>query len=434
MSKTMRATAVPEAPIETLSFGCRLNLVETEAMRRVAGAQGCGDVVIVNSCAVTAEASRQTRQAIRRMKRQRPGARIVVTGCGAEAEPELYRAMPEVGALIANRNKTEAETWARLRRAVDRGVASSAPGPIDLSGAEDESSKLSAVAGTQDHTRAFLAVQNGCDHACTFCIIPAGRGASRSVPIEEACAKARELAEQGFGEIVLTGVDLTSYGADLPGVPRLGDLIRQMLHAAPTLPRLRLSSIDCIEADPVLLRCFAEEARLMPSLHLSLQSGSDLILKRMRRRHGRKEAIAFCAELRRLRPDIVFGADLIAGFPTETEEDFHETRALIEECGLTYLHIFPFSARPGTPAARMPPLAPAIIKERARLLREEGAARLAHHLAGRIGQRLRLLTERGGFARAEDFSLMRLPDVPPGLFVEAMVEGSDGEILVGQRL
>jgi len=266
-----RATIAMPDSVETLSFGCRLNLVEAEAMRRAAKAQNCDDLVIINSCAVTAEASRQTRQAIRRMKRQRPGARIVVTGCGAEAEPELYRSMPEVGALIANRNKTRAETWARLRRAIDGGEAASAPGPIDLTGDEDGSSTLSVVAGTQDHTRAFLAVQNGCDHACTFCIIPAGRGASRSVPVEEACAKVLELAEQGFGEIVLTGVDLTSYGADLPGAPRLGDLVRQMLRAAPALPRLRLSSIDCVEADPVLLRCFAEEARGLPSLHLSLQ-------------------------------------------------------------------------------------------------------------------------------------------------------------------
>ncbi|ACB96962.1 tRNA (N(6)-L-threonylcarbamoyladenosine(37)-C(2))-methylthiotransferase MtaB [Beijerinckia indica] len=418
-------THASAACVETLSFGCRLNFVEAETMRRAAKAAGFENLVIVNSCAVTAEATRQTRQAIRRVKREQPEAKIVVTGCAAETEPERFRAMPEVGLVLGNARKTEAATWLALKhQASDL--------PLDAPHAEAlHRPRLSPQAGTEDHTRAFLAVQNGCDHRCSFCIIPQGRGSSRSVPLDDAIAMARDLAARGFLEIVLTGVDLTSYGSDLPDVPRLGDLVRRILREVPSLPRLRLSSIDCIEADPVLVRCFAEEERLMPSLHLSLQAGSDLILKRMQRRHGRTDAIRFCAELRRLRPDIAFSADLIAGFPTETEAQFTDTLDLVDACGLTSLHVFPFSARPGTPAARMPAVAPTIVKERARRLREKGTLALASHLGTHVGHRRRLLSERGGLARTEDFAPVRLHNIAPGRLVEALITGSDGEVLQG---
>lgn len=408
------ASLVPsDAPdIEVVSFGCRLNLVEGEAMRRAAASAGRRDLVIVNSCGVTGEASRQARQAIRRLRRGRPDSDLIVTGCAAEMEPDRFSVMPEIDGVIANAAKTRVETW---------------------SGSSPPNGDASPLAeGTDDHTRAFLAIQNGCDHRCTFCAIPFGRGTSRSAPEAEILASARRLVARGFREIVLTGVDLTSWGADLPGVPRLGELVRAILAAAPALERLRLSSVDCIETDPTLLAAFAEEERLMPYLHLSLQSGDDLILKRMKRRHGRADAVRFCAELRRLRPDIAFGADLIAGFPTETEDAAAHTRALIEDCGLTFLHVFPFSPRPGTPAARMPPVAPGLAKERARRLRELGDRALRRHLRAQIGRRLPVLAERGGTGRTPDFTPLAVGPLTPGMIGTFDILGHDGRKLYGR--
>jgi threonylcarbamoyladenosine tRNA methylthiotransferase MtaB len=404
--------------VEVLTFGCRLNLVESEAMRRAALACGRSNLVIVNTCAVTAEAVRQARQAIRRVKRERPGAEIVVTGCAAQIDPAQFAAMPEVFRVLGNVEKADPESWAhgRVRMDVSNIMAAKAA-PTILS------------EGIEDRTRAFLAVETGCDHRCSFCVIPFGRGPSRSAPPDRVIHAARRLTEKGFREIVLTGVDLTSYGADLGDAPALGGLVKAILHAAPNLERLRLSSIDCIEADEDLIEAFADEPRLMPHLHLSLQSGDDLILKRMKRRHGRADAVRFCAGLRRLRPEIVFGADLIAGFPTETKTMFQNTLALVEDCGLTHLHVFPFSARPGTPAARLPPVAPEIVKARAKRLREAGAAAVRAHLTAQTGKTLPVLTERGGTGRTEDFSRVKIGDAPPSQMIEMVIAGNDGKML-----
>ncbi|MGH6812086.1 MAG: tRNA (N(6)-L-threonylcarbamoyladenosine(37)-C(2))-methylthiotransferase MtaB [Methylocella sp.] len=404
--------------IEVLTFGCRLNLVESEAMRRAALACGRSNLVIVNSCAVTAEAARQARQAIRRVKRERPEAEIVVTGCAAQIDPTQFAAMPEVFRVIGNAAKADPASWARGGGRLD---------VSDITLAKKAPHILSE--GIEDHTRAFLAVQTGCDHRCTFCVIPLGRGPSRSVPMEDVIRAARQLTAKGFREIVLTGVDLTSYGADLCGAPALGGLVKSILRAAPKLERLRLSSIDCIEADEALVEAFTEEPRLMPHLHLSLQSGDDLILKRMKRRHQRDDAIRLCAGLRRLRPEIVFGADLIAGFPTETKTMFENTLALVSDCGLTHLHVFPFSARPGTPAAKMPPVAPEIVKARAKRLREAGDAALRGHLDAQTGKTLPVLTERGGTGRTEDFSRVKIGDVPPSQMIDVIIAGNDGRML-----
>ncbi len=404
--------------VEVLTFGCRLNLVESETMRRAALACGRTNLVIVNTCAVTAEAARQARQAVRRVKRERPGAEIVVTGCAAQIDPDQFAAMPEVSRVLGNTEKAGPANWTR------RGVR------MDVSNimvARTAPTILSE--GIEDRTRAFLAVQTGCDHRCSFCVIPFGRGPSRSVPPNEVTRAAHRLSEKGFREIVLTGVDLTSYGADLCGAPALGGLVKFILRAAPKLERLRLSSIDCIEADEDLIAAFAGEARLMPHLHLSLQSGDDVILKRMKRRHLRADALRLCTELRRLRPEIVFGADLIAGFPTESEAMFQNTLALVGDCGLTHLHVFPFSARPGTPAARMPPVAPEIVKARAKRLREVGAAALRAHLAAQTGKVLRVLTERGATGRSEDFSRVKIGDVPPSQMIDVAIAGNDGKML-----
>jgi len=404
--------------VEVLTFGCRLNLVESEAMRRAALACGRTNLVIVNSCAVTAEAVRQARQTIRRVKRERPGTEIVVTGCAAQIDPHRFAAMPEVFRVLGNEDKTDPASWkgSGVRVKVsDIMTARAAPRILSE--------------GIEDRTRAFLAVQTGCDHRCTFCIIPFGRGPSRSVPMDEVIRAAQRLTSKGFREIVLTGVDLTSYGADLCGAPALGALVKAILRAAPKLERLRLSSIDCIEADEDLIEAFAEEPRLMPHLHLSLQSGDDIILKRMKRRHRRADAMRLCAELRRLRPEIVFGADVIAGFPTETEEMFQNTLALVADCGLTHLHVFPFSARPGTPAAKMPPVAPEIVKARAKRLREAGAAVLRKHLDAQTGRVFQVLTERGGTGRTEDFTRVRIGNIPPSQMIDVVITGNDGKML-----
>lgn len=396
-------------PVETLTFGCRLNLVESEAMQAQVEAAGLRDIAIVNSCAVTAEAVRQASQAIRRLARERPERPVIVSGCAAQIEPDRFATMPEVAAVIGNAEKLEPENWRRLAasnslRGTDRAPSDKLlVGDIMLArGAAPQRTRALA-----NHTRGFLQVQNGCDHRCTFCVIPLGRGNARSAPVEDVVAQGRALVAEGAREIVLTGVDLTSYGRERPEAPSLGSLVRALLAALPDLPRLRLSSLDAVEIDDELRDLIASEPRLMPHLHLSLQSGDDLILKRMKRRHGRADAIRFCAEMRALRPDIVFGADLIAGFPTEDEAMFSRTLALIEDCGLSYVHGFPFSARPGTPAARMPQLPGEIVRERAQRLRE--ATQVAHrrHLQARVGRKLAVLTERGDSGRAEDFTLVR---------------------------
>ncbi|MGP0058733.1 MAG: tRNA (N(6)-L-threonylcarbamoyladenosine(37)-C(2))-methylthiotransferase MtaB [Beijerinckiaceae bacterium] len=406
--------------VEVVNFGCRLNLVESEAMRRLAGAQPGADLVIVNTCAVTAEAARQARQTIRRLKREQPDRDIVVTGCAAQIDPAGFADMPQVARVIGNHEKIEVGGFAfdSARRVAVSDVFAPRPPAFP------------AVEGVEDHTRAFLAIQNGCDHRCTFCIIPYGRGPSRSAAIEDVVTRAARCVEKGFREIVLTGVDLTSYGKDLAGEPMLGHLVETILRSLPTLQRLRLSSIDCIEADPELITAIAQQERCMPHLHLSLQAGDDLVLKRMKRRHDRAYAVAFCRDLRAKRPDIVFGADLIAGFPTETEAMFENTLALVEDCGLTHLHVFPFSPRPGTPAANMPQVEAALAKDRARRLRLAGDAALARHLEAQLGKRLRVLTERGGMARTEDFTLARISDVDAGKIVEALITGHDGKCLI----
>jgi threonylcarbamoyladenosine tRNA methylthiotransferase MtaB len=409
--------------VEVVNFGCRVNLVEGEALRRAALAQGRENLVIINSCAVTTEAARQARQTIRRLKREAPEREIIVTGCAAQIDPTSFADMPEVSRVLGNAEKTQAASFAKGRN------SRVAVGDIFAHKQAD----LPSLEGVEDHSRAFLAVQTGCDHRCSFCIIPFGRGASRSMPLPQLLEAAQRCVDKGFQEIVLTGVDLTSYGKDLPGIPSLGHMVKSLLSAAPGLARLRLSSIDCIEADAELFEAMAREPRLMPHLHLSLQAGDDMILKRMKRRHSRSDALRFCEELRQVRPDIIFGADLIAGFPTETEAMFENSLALVEECGLTHLHVFPFSPRPGTPAAKMPQLAPAVVKDRARRLREAGAAALHRHLDAQIGRRLVLLTERGGIARAEDFTKVRLQGVAPGRMTEAQIIGHDGEHLMAAQ-
>lgn len=402
--------------VEVVSFGCRLNLVESEAMRRGAEAAGHADTIIFNTCAVTAESVRQARQAIRRISRERPEAKIVVSGCAAETERARFADMPEVAAIVGNAAKTDADTW----RALLRGEAPAA----DI--AEARIARPMPAQSIAGHTRAFLAIQNGCDHRCTFCVIPYGRGPSRSITMEDAIAQARRLVELGHKEVVLTGVDLTSWGGDLGGAPKLGTLVRALLKAVPDLKRLRLSSLDCIEADDDLFVALAEEERLMPHLHLSLQAGDDMILKRMKRRHARRDAVEFCARVRKLRPDIVFGADLIAGFPTETDAMADNTLRLVEDCGLTHLHVFPYSPRELTPAARMPQVVKGVRSERAKRLREAGERALARHLDAQVGKRVEVLAERGGMGRAADFTPVATPGVEAGAMIEGVVAGRDG--------
>lgn len=408
------------ASVDMVNFGCRLNIVEAEAMRREATAAGHDNLVIVNTCAVTSEAVRQARQAIRRIAREKPEARIIVTGCAVQTEPERFAAMPEIARIIGNGAKTAPGTWQNL-------FATQRVTVNDIMGARETAGHF--LDGLEGFTRGFLQVQNGCDHRCTFCIIPFGRGPSRSSGMGEVVEQARKLVGHGVREIVLTGVDLTSYGSDLPGTPKLGRLVQQVLKHVPDLARLRLSSLDCIEADDELREAIASQPRLMPHLHLSLQSGDDMVLKRMKRRHNRAQAVQFCADMRKARPDIVFGADLIAGFPTETEAMFAQSLALIEDCGLTHLHVFPYSARTGTPAARMPPVSGDVVKARARRLREAGAAALQTHLAAQADKILRVLMERGGMGRAEDFTQVRVPGVEAGEILDVRVTGvEDGQL------
>jgi threonylcarbamoyladenosine tRNA methylthiotransferase MtaB len=406
--------------IDVVTFGCRLNIAESEVIRRAAGTAGLDDLVVVHTCAVTAEAVRQARQSIRRIKRERPEARVAVTGCAAQTAPASFAAMPEVDRVIGNAEKLDPRAWADVRQRIAVG---------DIMALKHHT--MPAVDSIEGHTRAFLQVQNGCDHRCTFCIIPFGRGNSRSSPMDAVVAQARRLAERGYRELVLTGVDITSYGADLAGAPRLGVLVKRILKDVPEIARLRLSSIDSVEADHDLLDALSNEPRLMPHLHLSLQAGDDLILKRMKRRHARADAISFCDTVRQLRPDVVFGADIIAGFPTETAAMFARSLDLVDECGLTQLHVFPFSPRPGTPAARMPQLGREIVKERAGRLREKGEAALARYLDGQIGRRRSVLTERGGIGRTEQFTPVRLAaPIEPGVIFEVAIGGHDGRQLL----
>jgi threonylcarbamoyladenosine tRNA methylthiotransferase MtaB len=398
-------------------------------MRGHAEAAGLAGAVIVNTCAVTAEAVRQATQAIRRLRRESPQARIVVTGCAAQVEPGRFARMPEVDAVIGNAEKMRRQTFAALSLADSARVVVN-----DIMSVRETASAM--IGGFGSRARAYMQVQNGCDHRCTFCIIPFGRGPSRSVPAGEVVAQARRLVEAGHPEIVLTGVDLTAYGLDLPGATRLGGLVRHILRHVPELRRLRLSSIDQVEADADLLAALAEEPRLMPHLHLSLQSGDDMILKRMKRRHQRADAVRFCGEVRRLRPDAVFGADLIAGFPTETEEMFANSLRLVDDCGLTFLHVFPFSRRTGTPADRMPQVAGAAIKERAARLRHKGRAALAAYLGTQVGQVAEVLMERPGLGRTPGFAEAETDPgaAQAGELVRIRVTGSDGSRLHGAPL
>jgi len=410
--------------IEIVTFGCRLNAYESEVMRAHAHEAGLSDAVIVNTCAVTAEAVRQARQAIRRARRDRPGAKIVVTGCAAQIDPARFAAMDEVDHVIGNQEKLEARTFTGLGIDGTERVAVN-----DIMSVRETAGHL--IEGFGNRARAYVQIQNGCDHRCTFCIIPFGRGPSRSVPAGEVVAQVRRLVENGYAEIVLTGVDITAYGADLPGAMTLGKLVRTVLKLVPELPRLRLSSIDSVEADPALLAAIAEEERLMPHLHLSLQSGDDLTLKRMKRRHARADSVRFCEDMRRVRPDMVFGADLIAGFPTETEAMFANTLSLVDDCGLTFLHVFPFSAREGTPAARMPQVNGTIIQRRASALRDEGVTALHAHLAGANGRRIQVLMENARQGRSPDFTPVRLDAAGgAGALIEAIVAGHDETALL----
>ncbi len=384
-----------EDGVEIVTFGCRLNAYESEVMRTRAAEDGLSDAIIFNTCAVTNEAVRQARQAIRRARRERPGARVIVTGCAAQIDPAAFAAMDEVDLVLGNAEKSAPGAY--LDRPADGKVRVN-----DIMSVRETAGHL--IDGLKDRSRAYVEVQNGCDHRCTFCIIPYGRGNSRSAPAGEVVEQVRRLAADGYAEVVLTGVDITSWGADLPGGPTLGQLVGRILKLVPELPRLRLSSIDAAEIDRDLLRLFAEEERLAPYLHLSLQAGDDMILKRMKRRHSRADALNLIAEVRAVRPDVAFGADLIAGFPTETEAMFANTLALVEEAGLAFLHVFPFSPRPGTPAARMPQLPRMVVKARAAELRAAGEAALARHLHRQVGRRVEALIERPGLARAPDFT------------------------------
>ncbi|PYE84440.1 tRNA (N(6)-L-threonylcarbamoyladenosine(37)-C(2))-methylthiotransferase MtaB [Pseudoroseicyclus aestuarii] len=383
------------------TLGCRLNAYETEAMTELAAAAGLEDAVIVNTCAVTAEAVRKARQEIRRLRRENPNAKMIVTGCAAQVEPERFAAMDEVDMVVGNTEKMQLGTWA--------GLAAGGTEPVqvdDIMSVKETAGHLIDGFGTR--SRAYVQVQNGCDHRCTFCIIPYGRGNSRSVPAGVVVDQIRRLSERRYNEVVLTGVDLTSWGADLPGQPRLGDLVRRILKLVPDLPRLRISSIDSIEVDEALLRAIAEEERLMPHLHLSLQHGDDMILKRMKRRHLSGDAIRFCEEARRLRPEMTFGADIIAGFPTETEAMFDNALRMVEACDLTWLHVFPYSPRPGTPAAKMPQVQGGAIKERAARLRAAGQAAEARHRAAQVGRCHRILMENPHMGRTEQFAEVHL--------------------------
>jgi threonylcarbamoyladenosine tRNA methylthiotransferase MtaB len=409
------------AGVEIVTFGCRLNAYESEVIRKRAAEDGLDDAVVFNTCAVTAEAVRQAGQAIRKARRERPGAKLIVTGCAAQIDPARFAAMDEVDLVLGNAEKAAAGAY-----------LPQPDGPRvrvnDIMSVRETAGHL--IDGLKDRARAYVEVQNGCDHRCTFCIIPFGRGNSRSAAAGEVVEQVRRLTAEGYREVVLTGVDITSWGADLPGSPSLGQLVARILKLCPDLPRLRLSSIDAAEIDPDLMRCLAEEPRLMPYLHLSLQAGDDMILKRMKRRHSRADALRLVEAVRAVRPDTAFGADLIAGFPTETDAMFQRSLDLVEEAGLAFLHVFPFSPRPGTPAARMPQLPRAMVKDRAAALRAAGDAALSRHLDRQVGRTLTGLVERPGTARAEDFTEIAFHgDGAPGQVLPMTVTGVAGRRL-----
>src|SRR5580704_711239 len=429
--------AEPMDGVEIITFGCRLNAAESQAMRRLADGAGLGNAVIVNTCAVTAEAERQARQAIRRPRREHPEARIIVTGCAAALAPERYAALAEVDLVLDNQAKLRAESYALAPH----------PSPLPAGGEREPPVQLQSLAplagrgrGPRDawegegrvRARAYLQVQQGCDHRCTFCIIPYARGPSRSIPLDTIVGEARRLTAEGVHEIVLTGVDLTAYGADLPGRPSLGEMVRHLLAAVPELPRLRLSSLDPSEIDAALWALLGDEKRLMPHLHLSLQAGDDLILKRMKRRHSRADAIAAARRARALRPELALGADLIAGFPTESDDMFQRSLDMVEECGIAFLHVFPYSPRPGTPAARMPQLDPAVVRERAARLRAAGAAALKAELTDRIGGDSDVLIEGPGRGRADSYAAVRFDGAPETGSVKRMrFTAADDSNLIG---
>ncbi|MBI1399777.1 tRNA (N(6)-L-threonylcarbamoyladenosine(37)-C(2))-methylthiotransferase MtaB [Hyphomonas sp.] len=424
----MPDTAPPSGPT-VITLGCRLNTYEAEVMRRHALEAGLGDAVIINTCAVTSEAVRGARQAIRRAAKDNPGAPILVTGCAAQTDPGMFAEMPEVTRVIGNHEKMQAETWkpADLLGGVEKVRVN------DIMSVRETAAHL--IDGMDGRARAYVQVQNGCDHRCTFCIIPFGRGNSRSVPAGEVVAQVKRLVETGHHEVVLTGVDLTSWGADLPGAPLLGNLVQRILKLVPELRQLRISSIDAIEMDEALIEALGE-ARVAPYLHLSLQHGDNLILKRMKRRHSREQAIALTDRLRTIRPDIALGADIIAGFPTETEAHFENSMRLVEECGLSFLHVFPYSPRPGTPAAKMPQVAKADIKTRAARLRAAGEAALTRHFARHVGEVREALVERGPAARLSDFTQVLLSDsgLEAGRTAPVRITGHDGKQLLGTPL
>ncbi len=414
---------------DILTFGCRLNAFESEVIRGHAVAAGLGDAVIVNSCAVTTEAERQVRQSIRRARRQNPGVKIIVTGCAAQIDPHKYAAMDEVDRVIGNEEKLQAETWLQVGDAPRVSV-------YDIMTVRETAPHL--ISGFEGRARAFVEIQQGCDHRCTFCIIPFGRGNNRSVPIGVIVEQVRTLVDQSYAEVVLTGVDITDYGRDLPGTPRLGEMIKRLLTLVPDLPRLRLSSVDPAEIDDALLGLIADEPRLMPHFHISVQSGDDLILKRMKRRHSRADIERFVNRVRRLRPDAVFGADIIAGFPTETDLAFANSMSLVEDCGLTWLHVFPYSERPGTPAAKMPQLPGDVRKERAAALRAAGAAQVQRFLDTQIGSVADVLVEKDAAGRTPHFANVRIDgasDGKPadGVIVPARIVARDNDLLIAQK-
>lgn len=406
-----------------VTFGCRLNIYESEVIKDHARKAGLNDAIIINTCAVTNEAVQKARQAIRRARRENPEARIIVTGCAAQVDPKGFSEMPEVNQVIGNDLKLKAEVW---HSPVTERVQVN-----DIMEVKETASHM--ISGFDTHARAFVQVQNGCDHRCTFCIIPFARGNSRSVAMGEIVDQVRKLVAGGYQEIVLTGVDITSYGPDLPGKPTLGQMTRRLLALVPEVKRLRLSSLDPVEIDDDLWQLIGEEPRMMPHLHLSMQAGDDMVLKRMKRRHLRDDLFAVCEKARKLRPDMVFGADIIAGFPTETDEMFENTFNAVKECGLTFLHVFPYSPRQGTPAARMPQVDGNIRKERARKLRELGDELLGQHLAAQVGKTMPVLTERGNKGRTEYFSEVAFDaDVAPGQLVMTTISGIEGSVLKGR--
>ena len=454
-SKGFKTPGMAHDP-EILTFGCRLNTYESEVMRAHAQKAGLENAIIVNTCAVTKEAERDARRAIRKARRDNPDARIIVTGCAAQIDPQGFAAMAEVDQVIGNDLKLNEEVWLGLSPSPKDSLSLQGegrgegplPNPLPEGGGNDYGDEKilvndimsvtetasHLVDGFEGHTRAFLQVQNGCDHRCTFCIIPYGRGNSRSVPIGVIADQVRHLVEAGYKEIVFTGVDVTSYGADLPGTPSLGQMIRRVLALVPGLPRVRLSSLDPVEIDDDLWHLIEHEPRLMPHLHLSLQAGDDMILKRMKRRHLRQDVIDVCARARKLRPDIAFGADIIAGFPTETDEMFENTLRIVEECDLTFLHVFPYSERDGTPAARMPQVDPAIRKARAARLREAGERQLEKFMQAQVGKTAQVIVEQNNIGRSENFAEIDLGfTADQGSLQDILINGFESGRLKGER-